>query len=801
MKGPSFLLYENFQRLLDHQYNSSTIAILEDFICLLFHNKVLSKSALQNIGNKTKQLENSKENLYLRPPNEYYLAKLPEEWLRAAFDTFQDEFRHFKRFTSGFITDPTNFQRLKYPAWLNDEILEEYCWLISTACSNAYITNSFALENPSINLKKFINRDNYLILLTGIAIIPINIRNVHWTFACVWLTSETELLIEYYDSNLDSNPSWESLPSVLQTWIQRTFPPTVERKIWEGRSPQQRNSSDCGLFVLMGIRMRAMGWSVFSQEEADKFMPEARHRVFAEILAGHLDPSLEDMKIYNSIVSGEVKFPDLHETHSVNYVIERDSAGNEFINLDSPETELFTIDGKNDEVEDTHYQFTLRSMEPAAERDLIENSDQSAFDSMGINGARDLIGNLHEFKLDSMEANDGDNLLGDTIGHVTEDPYSTNCLSLARATDQENSELMTESQNQELNMELNSDARAESKLSVGLGNEFCSISKLETREIASGELFLNESEEHESQDSIKDMGGKTVAVQEVIPENVAQNNFLSSTHAGFKKNSSRNRSQDDGQHGDVGTRIKRQRNEGSDLNKALLAADKFASPDALIENLRTAIIAYRGRTRQEQHQRTSLASLWSNIRPEEHNPQTIFQRYTRLNFARRWFEVKARLPQNPREQISQMKKMLNLKGNYEEQHKEFKAANTYANRCLFWVELIGKLSFLTDGCHEVIMCACGESTTELERMKKDHREKYFERILFRIRQEPNDITEKIRASAPLYRALIENNLPDHQLVLEGNRQFDSMSFAELVSLDPARGRWRFSNTIPSPGKK
>ncbi|TGO90374.1 hypothetical protein BPOR_0067g00160 [Botrytis porri] len=713
------------------------------------------------------------------------MAELPQEWLRAAFDTFQDEFISFQRFTSGFITDPMNLQKLKYPAWLNDEILEEYCRLISTACSNAYITNSFALENPSIELKKFINRDNYLILLTGIAIIPINLNNVHWTFACVWLTSKTELLIEYYDSNIDSNPSWESLPSILQTWIQRTFPPTVERKMWEGRSPQQRNSSDCGLFVLMGIRMRAMGWRVFSQEEADKIMPEARHRVFAEIIAGHLNPSLEDMKIYDSIVSGEIQFPDLHEMHSVNYAIERDSAGNEFINLDSPETELFTFDGKNDEVEDTHYQFTLRSMESAAGRDLTENADKSAFDPMEINGAGGLIGNLHEFKLDSIETNDEDNPLGDTIGHVIENPHSTNCLSLARVTDQKNSDLIIESQNQELDMELNSNARAEGKLSIKLGNEFYSNSKLETREIASEELFLAESEERKSQDSIKDVGGKIVAAQEVIPENVAQSNLLSSTDAGFKKNSSRNRSRDDGNHGDVGTRIKRQRNEGSDLNRALLAADKFASPTALIENLRTAIIAYRGRSRQKQRQKTSLASLWSNIRPEEHNPQTIFQRNTRLNFARRWFEVKARLPKNPREQISQMKKMLNLKGNYEEQNKEFKAANTYANRCLFWVELIGKLSFLSDGCHEVIVCACGESTTELERMKKDHREKYFERVLFRIRQEPNDIMEKIRASAPLYRALIENNLPDHQLALEGNRQFDSMSFAELVSLDPA----------------
>ncbi|TEY36402.1 hypothetical protein BOTCAL_0551g00020 [Botryotinia calthae] len=242
----------------------------------------------------------------------------------------------------------------------------------------------------------------------------------------------------------------------------------------------------------------------------------------------------------------------------------------------------------------------MRSMESVAEKGLIKNANQFTFDSIKINSARDLIGNLHKFKLDSMETNNEGNLLEDTIGHIIEDPYSTNCLNLTKVTDQKNSELITELQNQELNMKLNSDTQIESKFDIKFENEFYSITKLETQEIASGKVFLDESEEHKSQDSIKDMCGEIVAAQEVIPENVAQSNFLSSTHIGFKKNSSRNRSQDDGQHGDIGTRIKQQRNEGSDLNKALLAVDKFASADALIENLRTAIVVYRGRSRKEQ---------------------------------------------------------------------------------------------------------------------------------------------------------------------------------------------------------
>ena len=62
-------------------------------------------------------------------------------------------------------------------------------------------------------------------------------------------------------------------------------------KFQSGKSPRQRNDSDCGLFVLLGIRLLVSGTTHLSQTEADTLMPGFRKRVLAELLAGCLNPS------------------------------------------------------------------------------------------------------------------------------------------------------------------------------------------------------------------------------------------------------------------------------------------------------------------------------------------------------------------------------------------------------------------------------------------------------------------------------------------------------------------------------
>ncbi|KAJ8067023.1 hypothetical protein OCU04_004403 [Sclerotinia nivalis] len=921
---------------------------------MVFHIEILPISVLQEIWDKIKETPIKKDEIHLSPPMVYYMPELPEDWLRAASDTFENNFKHFQRYTNACIKNSKSLKNLKYPSWLNDEVIEGYCQLISTACPNAYMTSSFALESPNLKLKRFINEDNYRKLLETIAIIPINERKSHWTFACVWLETETVLVIEYYDSFSISAPSWQSLPLALTRWIDRTFPSTIERKISEEISAQQPNASDCGLFALMGMRMRAMGWPVFHQERADDIMPKARHRVFAEIIAGHLDPSLEDMKTYNSIVSGETTFPDSPITQPVSYSVEMGRAGCEVINLVSPETESFEIDGEksitedvqksnfdmmktdveggstkdihqpppvdsiemdgeNHLTEDVHqllvdsiekdnetysienvYQHLINLIEKDIETRSTKNVHQHPIDSIEKDNETHSTEDVHQPPVDSIEKDnethstedvhqppgdsmemDGENHLTEDVhqppvdsmemdneNHLTEDVHQPPIDSIEKdnethstedvhqppvdlngkrdSTEEAYQSIINSFEKDEGNrgdtyqfelasmvMEDEGDIRGdlytpEPKIVAAVESEKHVIESHSFNVPNLGEAtgqenpdFLMESQDHEGKLELKfenessenpqvasersfqtstspeDKKGKKLATQKVISRNLAQkhsSSFVPILPDVTNVPLGNRLYQDNGRQGDVATRRKRQRKEDpEDFSQALLAADNFASQEALVENLRAAIIAYRSRD-QSQREHDSLATLWSNIRPEELTPQTIFQRYTRFNFARRWFEAKGKLPRRRGAYIVEMKKMLKLKGTFEEQDREFKAASTYARRCSFWVDLINQLPFSGDSYREVAVCACGESTSELERLTDTSRKKYFERILFRIKHKPNDIMEKIREAGPLYKALIESRLPDYQLTLELNVRRDGMTFAEMVSLEPVPDR-------------
>jgi Ulp1 family protease len=54
--------------------------------------------------------------------------------------------------------------------------------------------------------------------------------------------------------------------------------------------PEQKNGYDCGLFVLMGIRLISSGRRHLSQAQSDDIMPTFRQRVLAKLLALSLNP-------------------------------------------------------------------------------------------------------------------------------------------------------------------------------------------------------------------------------------------------------------------------------------------------------------------------------------------------------------------------------------------------------------------------------------------------------------------------------------------------------------------------------
>ena len=127
--------------------------------------------------------------------------------------------------------------------------------------------------------------------------IPIN-HAFHWTFAVI-KSQEKDAIVqwEYFDS-LGGEP-----PQVFLDWIGDWFP--KQQRVPALPNPKQNNEVDCGLFVLLGIRLMASGKPHLSNQQTIAIIPEFRKRVLAELLALCLDPSsaqLEEFKQREALV-------------------------------------------------------------------------------------------------------------------------------------------------------------------------------------------------------------------------------------------------------------------------------------------------------------------------------------------------------------------------------------------------------------------------------------------------------------------------------------------------------------------
>ncbi len=89
----------------------------------------------------------------------------------------------------------------------------------------------------------------------------------------------------YYDS-IGAEP-----PVALLAWIQQWFCDKTIEELIPSPSPRQNNGTDCGLFVLIGIRLLSAGRPHLTQVESNDLLPTFRDRVLAELLASSLDPS------------------------------------------------------------------------------------------------------------------------------------------------------------------------------------------------------------------------------------------------------------------------------------------------------------------------------------------------------------------------------------------------------------------------------------------------------------------------------------------------------------------------------
>ncbi|TVY18846.1 NAD-dependent protein deacetylase [Lachnellula arida] len=149
----------------------------------------------------------------------------------------------------GYRVDPEkSLWRLKQGEYLNDEILNAYLELLQ---------------------RSVVNQENY-----------------HWSFAVIESKNKEDAIQwTYYDS------IGAGAPAALLDWIQQWFYGKTIKELTASPNPEQNNGTDCGLFVLMGIRLLIAGRPHLTQAESNGLLPSIRERVLAELLASSLDPS------------------------------------------------------------------------------------------------------------------------------------------------------------------------------------------------------------------------------------------------------------------------------------------------------------------------------------------------------------------------------------------------------------------------------------------------------------------------------------------------------------------------------
>lgn len=189
-------------------------------------------------------------------------------------------------------------------AWLNDDIIMGH--LQATVDNGLERTghrrgrtpqfhafSSFFFKNLSERGPQSIGRWSSRAKITGKALldvervfIPIN-QSYHWTLMVV---SPKLKLIEYFDSMSTAPGSGADKIRHIKKWLEQELKSDWVEADWRveaGKSPQQDNASDCGVFTVTTARMIALGWDPRSSY-SHLDMPTQRRRMAAELINGGL---------------------------------------------------------------------------------------------------------------------------------------------------------------------------------------------------------------------------------------------------------------------------------------------------------------------------------------------------------------------------------------------------------------------------------------------------------------------------------------------------------------------------------
>lgn len=175
--------------------------------------------------------------------------------------------------------------RLARGQWLNDEILDAYFGLLKVPANQSIektTTIPYFLRSrrtPS-SLQKIIDTGSYTLY------VPINSRN-HWSFGVVSKKKGDTVRWTHFSSTEGQ------VPDEFRRWLTAVFPMDIKEDHIQGY-PKQNNDDDCGLFVLLGIRLLSSSEGYPSQEQSNAIIPRLREKILAELLASSLNPSASE---------------------------------------------------------------------------------------------------------------------------------------------------------------------------------------------------------------------------------------------------------------------------------------------------------------------------------------------------------------------------------------------------------------------------------------------------------------------------------------------------------------------------
>lgn len=272
-------------RANQRQLGTSEAAFLEMF--LRFCEEKLPRNARLRADMITSLQTSSARSSALMPFGWYrpdvLVPTLPDPWQQKACKALKGG--RVANITIRNVSEPS-LQLLRPGRMINDEIVEGYLELVrktGATVSTTRVLQTWSAKHP---IDRAINAAT--LEHSGSVLLPIhNEAMSHWTFARVLLSGDGHTVVAEHFDSLRGLRS----PAMLEKWLRDTFQ-GIDVKIIPRMSPEQKNGVDCGLYMLMGIRLVATGSQHLTAADAESLMPTFRQRVLAEILAGTLDPDL-----------------------------------------------------------------------------------------------------------------------------------------------------------------------------------------------------------------------------------------------------------------------------------------------------------------------------------------------------------------------------------------------------------------------------------------------------------------------------------------------------------------------------